>query len=278
MWQRIWPAQRWFIIELFIMANLAFLALDVYLAHAVNYFRDPSEWLPVIFSIAAPIGLGWEHYRRRASQDRSRPVGLVIGWGAIVLGILGMIFHLGSQFFEHYTLHSLVYAAPFVAPLAYTGLGFLLLLNRMVPDESIEWSQWVLLMGLGGFVGVFILALADHAQNGFFYAVEWVPVVTSAYALAFLLIAFFRPVTPAFLNACLWVLALQVFIGVAGVLLHLRVTLDGASQSWLQKIIEGPPVMAPLLFPNLALLSGLGILDWRGKLESGTGGQERDIP
>ena len=45
MWQRIWPAQRWLIIELFVIANLAFLALDVYLAHAINFFRVPSEWL-----------------------------------------------------------------------------------------------------------------------------------------------------------------------------------------------------------------------------------------
>ena len=268
MWQRVWPARRRLIIELFVIANLAFLALDVTLAHAVNLFRAPAEWLPVIFSIAAPILLAWEHYHKRTSDSRSRPVGLAIGWGAIVLGFAGMIFHLGSQFFEFYTLRSLIYAAPFVAPLAYSGLGFLLLLNRMVPDESIEWSQWVLLLGLGGFVGIFVLALADHAQNGFFYTVEWVPVVASAYGLGFLLMAFFRPPTAAFLNICLGVLALQALIGGAGVILHLEAALAGTSHGWLQKIIEGPPLMAPLLFPNLALLSGLGILDWRGKLQS----------
>lgn len=268
MWQRIWPAQRWLILELFVIANLAFLALDVYLAHAINRFRVPSEWLPVVYSIAAPLALGWAHLRHRGQGTRERPVGLAIGWGAIALGILGTVFHLQSQFFEHYTLRSLVYAAPFIAPLAYTGLGFLLLLNRMVPDQSIEWSQWVLMLGLGGFGGIFVLALADHAQNGFFYPIEWVPVVASAYALGFLLMAFFRPPTPAFLNACLGVLALQALIGVVGLLLHLEVTLEGASSGWLQKIIEGPPVMAPLLLPNLALLAGLGIWDWRLKLES----------
>ena len=69
-----------------------------------------------------------------------------------------------------------------------------------------------------------------------------------------------------FLSACLWVLALQGLIGVVGLMLHLEVTLAGGPQGWLQKIVEGPPAMAPLLFPNLAILSGLGILDWRGKL------------
>lgn len=266
MWDRIWPARRWLIIEIFVIANLAFLALDVYLAHAINRFRDPWEWLPVFVSLIAPIILGAAHLRANGDQDRTRTVGLWVGGIVIALGILGTIFHLGSQFFEYYTLRSLVYAAPFIAPLAYTGLGFLLVLNRMVPEDTVEWSQWILFMGLGGFGGIFVLALADHAQNGFFYAVEWVPVVASAYALGFLLMAFYRPVSTGFLSACLWVLALQGLIGVVGMILHLEVTVMGASQGWLQKIVEGPPVMAPLLFPNLAILSGFGILDWRTKL------------
>ena len=68
-----------------------------------------------------------------------------------------MILHLDSPFFYERTLKSLTYSAPFAAPLAYTGLGFLLVMNRMVDSESMEWAQWVLLFTLGGFVGNFVL-------------------------------------------------------------------------------------------------------------------------
>ena len=91
-----------------------------------------------------------------------------MGWCSVGIGIWGMIFHLNSQFFADFTIKSLVYTAPFVAPLAFCGLGLLLLMNRMVHRESLEWGQWVVCMTLGGFLGNFLLSLCDHAQNGFF--------------------------------------------------------------------------------------------------------------
>ena len=116
-----------------------------------------------------------------------RDVGHLIGWLAVIVGLAGVILHLDSQFFHARTLRSLTYAAPFAAPLAYTGLGLLLIVNRMVDPRAAEWAQWVLLLALGGFVGNFVFSLTDHAMNGFFNPVEWVPVVSSACAIAFLL-------------------------------------------------------------------------------------------
>ena len=109
-----------------------------------------------------------------------RDVGHLVGWCAIAIGLIGVVLHLDSRFFHERTIKSLVYAAPFAAPLAYTGLGLLLVMNRMVDRRSEEWPRWVLLMGLGGFVGNFIFSLTDHAQNGFFHWTEWIPVVSSA--------------------------------------------------------------------------------------------------
>ena len=42
---------------------------------------------------------------------------------------------------------------------------------------------------LGSFLGVFVLVLCDHAQNGFFYASEWWAVASSALAGGFLAVA-----------------------------------------------------------------------------------------
>ena len=36
--------------KLFAIANVGFLTLDIYLAHSVNQFRNPAEYIPLCFS------------------------------------------------------------------------------------------------------------------------------------------------------------------------------------------------------------------------------------
>ena len=40
-------------IELFVIVNLGFLSLDIYLAHSINQFHHEAEYIPFWFSIAA---------------------------------------------------------------------------------------------------------------------------------------------------------------------------------------------------------------------------------
>ena len=48
--------QLW--VELFVTANLAILAADIYIAHSVNHFQKSAEYIPLYFSIGAPAVLG----------------------------------------------------------------------------------------------------------------------------------------------------------------------------------------------------------------------------
>src|SRR4051812_22123478 len=176
------------LVECFVVANLAFLAVDIFVAHSMNGFAHWAEWIPFTFSLVAPFMLvacmiGARQMRPPLLQTGSdltrdktvsRAIGILIGLCSIAIGIAGLLWHLRSQFFAEQTLRNLVYAAPFVAPLAYSGIGFLILLNRMVPSEKEEWARWVVLLALGGWIGNFILSLADHAQNAFFYRPEWI--------------------------------------------------------------------------------------------------------
>ncbi|MGB6831142.1 MAG: hypothetical protein WBE41_24055, partial [Terracidiphilus sp.] len=152
-------AQLW--VEMFVTVNLGILAADIYLAHSVNNFEKAAEYIPLYFSIGAPlvlcivIVLRWI-WRLEAPW---RDVGDLIGWVSILVGLAGVLFHLESRFFLDRTLKSLTYAAPFAAPLAYTGLGFLLLVNRMVVARSAEWARWIIFLALGGFFGNFVLSL-----------------------------------------------------------------------------------------------------------------------
>src|SRR5947209_3806827 len=162
------PGGRWYgdhrlWLEAFVLVNLAFLSLDIYLAHSVNHFRRPAEYVPLYFSLAAPAVLlaglvvgAWGGF-----TPAWRDLGYLVGWLAVLVGLAGVIYHLESRFFYERTLKSLVYAAPFAAPLAYTGLGLLLVMNRMVPADSEEWPRWVLLLALGGFLGNFVFSLTD---------------------------------------------------------------------------------------------------------------------
>jgi hypothetical protein len=254
-----WWAQPCFLVEVFVLANLGFLTLDIYLAHSVNNFRRHAEYIPLYFSAAAPIVLLLGLLLRRRWPAVWKDLGYLVGWLAIFIGLAGVIFHLDSAFFYERTIRSLTYSAPFAAPLAYTGLGFLLLVNRMVDANTVEWAQWVLFFTLGGFVGNFIFSLTDHAENGFFNRLEWIPVVASALAIGFLMSALLARQSRGFLALCGAVLLLESAVGVWGFMLHAERNLAGPSVHLFNNLIYGAPPMAPLLFPNLAALGLIGL-------------------
>ena len=257
------------LVELFVLLNLAFLILDVFIAHSVNAFYHWAEWIPVYFAAGATVMLlgSFLYYRSNFHQGWARRFGLIVGWIAIFVGIIGLILHLDSQFFLKMSIQSLVYTAPFVAPLSFAGLGFLLLLNRKVDWESIDWSRWIIFLAWGGFIGNFILSLCDHAQNGFFYVHEWIPVVSSALAIGFLFTVMTTPVNPFFLKLCFRIIGIQVLVGLLGFYFHLVANLQGSASSLRDNILYGAPVFAPLLLPNLAILAAIGIWDMRVKIQ-----------
>jgi hypothetical protein len=255
-----WFLSPWLWVEVFVLVNLAALTADIYLAHSVNNFRHWAEYIPLYFSMGTPVVLllSLVALGRRKVPLWLNP-GFLVGWSAVAIGLAGMIFHLESHFFLERTLRSLVYSAPFAAPLAYTGLGLLLLMNRMVPADSLEWGEWVTLLALGGFLGNFVFSLTDHAQNGFYDKTEWIPVISSAFAVGFLLVPFLVRVDRGFLGVCAAVLVVQALVGLLGFYYHLSADLRGPSRDLLHNLIDGAPVMAPLLLPNLVLLAFIGL-------------------
>ena len=108
---------------------------------------------------------------RGPDAPAARWAGGVIGALSVWVGIWGTILHIQSAFFRRFALDGLVYAAPFVAPLAYAGIGFLLLANRRSlfrpAADDFGWGRWVTMFAAGGFAGNFVLSLLDHEQNGF---------------------------------------------------------------------------------------------------------------
>lgn len=244
------------LVEAFVIANLGSLAGDVYIAHSVNAFERRAEWIPFFASLTAPVLL----LAGAALGGRAwRGIGYLVAWSSIGVGVAGMLFHLQSHFFAEQTIRNLVYTAPFIAPLAYTGIGLLLILDRMVDAATTEWAQWVVFLALGGFGGNFVLSLADHAQNGFYNREEWIAVVAAALGVAFLLMMVLRPSDSTLLRSCVSVMLLEIVVGFAGFALHLRANLHQPAPNVWERFLYGAPIFAPLLFPNLAVLALIGI-------------------
>src|SRR5262249_9500941 len=153
-----WRTDHQLWVEAFVLFNFAGLVADIFLAHSENHFRRQSEYVPLVFSLVAAAALAVILPLRLRVPPVWRDVGHLIGWLAVAVGLAGVLLHLDSRFFYERTLRSLTYAAPFAAPLAYAGLGLLLIANRMIDPDSIEWPQWMLLLAVGGFVGNFVFS------------------------------------------------------------------------------------------------------------------------
>lgn len=254
-------------VELFALVNLAGIAPDIYLAHSVNYFHHKAEYVPLCFSIIAPLLLVpaiWALATGRLGIWQW--LGNIVGAASVLIGVTGMVLHLRSQFFQQQTLASLVYAAPFAAPLAYTGIGFLLIMNRMVAEEDKEWALWVVFLALGGFVGNFLFSVTDHAQNGFYHFTEWIPVVSSALAVGFLLVPLVMRVSLWYLFICGVAMFVQAAVGITGFILHVRANIRGSGPTLFDRFVFGAPAFAPMLFPDLVLLALIGLWALRQRL------------
>src|SRR5262245_5730688 len=251
--------QKQLLVELFVLFNFGGLVADIFLAHSENHFRRAAEYIPLYFSLASTVVLALIVAWRRRWPAVWLDVGYFIGWLAVVIGVVGVVLHLDSRFFYARTIRSLTYAAPFAAPLAYAGLGLLLIANRLVKPGTIEWALWVLLLALGGFIGNFTFSLTDHAQNGFFNPLEWLPVASSAIAVGFLLVPFLIRVDGAYIRICALVLLMQAVVGLLGFGFHAAADLRQPGATMVDRILSGAPPLAPLLFPNLVILGFIGL-------------------
>ena len=102
--------------------------------------------------------------------------------------------------------------------------------------------------------------------NGFFLLTEWIPVISSAVAVSFLSTALVRKCSHRFFEICMAIMFLQVIVGVTGFYFHSISVTKGLSSSFFENLVYTAPVFAPLLFVNLAFLSGLGLLGVRNNL------------
>lgn len=245
---------------LFAAANLLFLLVDVALAHA-SFFKSRAELVPIWIS-------GTGGLLALLLAFLSGPWARALLWldaaACILTGMAGLWFHAGAEELLRPSLQRLVYSAPIVAPLAYAGLGLLLLVAEHAREARTRGRLLQLLAGLG-LLGNFVLCLLDHAQNGFWAEVEWLSVAGGAAGgLGLLRAASLRETTEAETRFLWGLLASMAAVGVLGATLHARADLL-ARGTLLERLEYGAPIFAPLLFADLAALGALGLVARRAK-------------
>jgi hypothetical protein len=139
-----------------------------------------------------------------------------------------------------------------------------LFVNNLVPSQGLRFGQWLVVLSYIGFAGNFVLSLFDHAQNVFFYVSEWIPVISSAIVLAFIPLGFIKSYYFEFKLTFKFIIWLQIAVGMLGFVFHLYPILTNTDENIIDLVLYGPPILAPLLFCNLAILMAFG---WRSIID-----------
>ena len=111
---------------------------------------------------------------------------------------------------------------------------------------------------LGVFLGVFVLALGDHAQNGFFDANEW-------WAIASIALAGGLPAgalhgrRAAFIGISFGVLAPQAAVSLSSFDFHVSDDINGLPASISENLVHGALTFAQLLFVDFGVLAAIGL-------------------
>ena len=256
------------VVLFFVSSNFLFLIIDILVAHSYNDFERLEEWIPVAYSALAGFGLFFYALLKEPSQLLRMMLRGIL-WLGVFVGGLGFMYHFRGATFREFSLKSLVYAAPLVAPFAYSGLSFVALVTEGLFERWGEGRKRLLfILTSGGFAGNLLLSIFDHARNGFFVATEWVPVFVSAFAfIVFLWAGIKRTISSQDAIAIHLAVGAAFVAGVAGFVLHLAADLHGIMPSIKDRFVYGAPIFAPLLFCDIAFLGLLTALmrdDFKG--------------
>lgn len=237
--------------------NFLLTGIDVLMAHSQNaVFRF--EIIPLLYTPCAVLAvLG------RISFHPNRWVGRAfqaVMWCGFAVGVVGTYMHLaGNATSSAVSLHRLLVAgSPIAAPIAFAGIASYAIASDR-HRGALRRSKLLVLVGLG-FLGASTAAFFDHARLGFVPSQTLIPLVAGTLATASCFyLASVRP-NRRETYICLFVLALNILVGMLGFAFHLLGDLAGTPTMVWARILYRAPLLGPLLFCNLGMLGGLAML------------------
>ena len=184
---------------LFTSGNLAFLSVDVALAHSVNSFIPVYEWIPVLVPPLGALTSFWLAARRDPTLSLRLFHAFLMLVG-VLIGVLGLAFHLPRAMLSPLGVFSwswLVFSAAVLAPLSFAGVslvGLVASLDEIGEDSGLlsfadvirlkapisKTQHFLWFVGLG-FLGAAATSFLDHGQYGY-TGYEWIPVIAGVFA------------------------------------------------------------------------------------------------
>jgi hypothetical protein len=271
--------------------NELVLGVDTYLAHSITGTLKPGEWIPVIFGLAAGAALflaGWMALYKRTLANL---IASLVFLASIVVGVLGSYYHLQRALLpdapagQQITALLLVYGPPLLGPITFALIG-LLGLSAAWREDPLD-SGSVHLLGKVRvrlplsktrayffMTALFILAtvlssVLDHARSNFANAWVWLPTLVGVFAvLVTTAMGAYDRLERKDLLTFIAAMGLMAGAGLLGAFFHIEYNLTGQGAILGERFIHGAPILAPLLYANMALLGLIVLLDpaEKGKL------------
>lgn len=278
------PLNRDQVMLLLAAFNELILGVDTYLAHSITGTLKPGEWIPVIFGLAAGISLFLAGWIARYKRSLANSIASLVFLASMLIGVLGSYFHLHRGLLpdapagQQITALLLIYGPPLLGPITFAligilGLsaawqedpvdsGFMHLFGKATIKMPLSKTRAYFFMAALFMLATVLSSVLDHARTNFANPWLWLP--TLAGSLAVLIttaMGAYDRLERKDLITYMVVMALMGVVGLLGAFFHIEYNLTGQGAILGERFIHGAPILAPLLFANMALLGLIVLLD-----------------
>jgi hypothetical protein len=269
---------------LMLALNELLLGLETYLAHSISGTIMPKEWIPIIFGPVAGILLIIAGLIAIRKRTLAVIMGSLIYLSSIIVGLLGIYFHLVRAILpfapagERVSIPLFVWAPPILGPLTFALVGLMgisavwmeqppdsgllhLLGGRTLKMPFSKTNAFFFMVGLG-ILATVISSVLDHARTNFENPWLWLPTGIGVFGtvVALVLGAITKP-RRSDLIVYVVAMVLLVLVGLVGVVLHIMHNLAYANAVVVERFIRGAPFLAPMLFADMGALGLVILLD-----------------
>jgi hypothetical protein len=271
--------------------NELFLGIDTYIAHSTTGTIKPLEWIPIIFGPVAGILLlvaGLVALRRRMAANIMATLVFI---ASIIVGLLGSYFHLVRSVLpnapagQQVLLPLLAWGPPLLGPITFALVGILgmsaawqeeiagsgvLVLpgGKRLHMPYSKTKAYFFIVGIGTLITL-VSSVLDHSHANFANPWTWIPTVAGIFATAVIFcLAIIDQPTHTDLLTYAATMILMAIVGMLGTALHISQNLIAQGTIVDERFLRGAPILAPLLFANMASLGLITLLDSSEKIDA----------
>jgi hypothetical protein len=269
---------------LMVAFNEFMLAVEIYLAHSISGTIVPYEWIPIIFGVIAGVILGFAGLVALRNRLLAMWISIPTFLASITVGLLGAYFHItravlsGAPAGQKIGISLTIWAPPVLAPLTFALVG-VLGLSAIWAEQPVDSGMLVLFGGRrlqlpysktrGYFFWVSMAMLAtlissvlDHARTDFENPWLWIP---TAAGILGVVVSLGIGLVNKPNRGDIWIYFLSmvviIIVAVTGAVLHALSNLAVNNTIVSERFIRGAPILAPLLFADIASLGIVVLLD-----------------